>query len=223
MRRILLACGIVASLLYVAVDVVAAIRYPDYHSFTARAISELMARGAPTERLVDPLLLAYGVLMIGFGVGVWLSGSARRVHVTAGLLIAYAAIGLLGPTLFEMDVRTGGPPTAADVRHIGLTAVLVVFIFAAVGTGASIRGRGFRDYSYATLAIMLVSGILTGVAMRGPGPLARWVGVAERIDIGAFMLWVIVLAISLARERTITDAALPRDPGLPRTAALPAR
>src|SRR5690349_5570400 len=50
-RKSLLVCGILASLVYVAADVLAAIRYPEYHSFTSRAISELMANGAPTERL----------------------------------------------------------------------------------------------------------------------------------------------------------------------------
>ena len=103
LRRILLGCGIVASVLYVATDVAAAIWYPDYHSFTSRVISELMASGAPTERLVDPLFLIYGVLMLGFGVGMWMSDDRKRMHVAAALLLVYTAIGFLGPTLFEMN------------------------------------------------------------------------------------------------------------------------
>ena len=54
LRPALLACGVLASLLYVATDLLAAIRYPDYHGFRDQMISELMATGAPTERLVDP-------------------------------------------------------------------------------------------------------------------------------------------------------------------------
>jgi hypothetical protein len=55
-RQVLLACGILSSLLYLATDVLGGLRYEGY-SFTSQAISELMARGAPSEPLVDPLFL----------------------------------------------------------------------------------------------------------------------------------------------------------------------
>src|ERR1041384_977825 len=143
LRKCLLVCGILASLDYVGADVLAAIRYPEYHSFTARVISELMASGAPTERLVDPFFMLYGALMMAFGVGVWMSGRQRRVHITGGLLVTYAAIGFLGPTVGEMNMRgSGGNPTA-DVLHIALTSVVVLFLFGSVGFGASIRGPRF--------------------------------------------------------------------------------
>jgi hypothetical protein len=164
-------------------------------------ISELMARGAPTERLVDPFYLLYGLLMMAFGVGVWMSGPRKRVRITGGLLFAYAAIGLFGPTVFEMNMRGRGGNATADVLHIALTGVLVVLIFASVAFGASIWGRWFRLYSMSTLLMMVVFGVLTSLAMRGIGTGERtpWVGVMERIDIGAFLLWVLVLAISLFR------------------------
>jgi hypothetical protein len=168
-RKVLLVCGALASLVYVAADVLAAIRYPEYHSFTSRAISELMASGAPTEGLVDPLFLLYGPLMMAFGVGVWISGPAKRARITGGLLFAFAAIGLLGPTVFEMNVRGAGGDPTADVLHIAITSVLVLFIFAAVALGASMRGRWFRLYSFATLLIMFVFGALTSFAMGDVG------------------------------------------------------
>jgi len=65
LRKSLLVCGMLAWLVYVGVDVLAAIRYPEYHSFTSRAISELMASGAPTERLVDPLFRVHGTTVVG--------------------------------------------------------------------------------------------------------------------------------------------------------------
>src|SRR5262245_24558984 len=108
LRRSLLVCGMVASVLYIGIDVLAAIRYGEYHSFTSRVISELMASGAPTERLVDPLFLLYGVLMMAFAIGVWRSSRRRREHIMAGLLFAYATFGLLGPVFFEMNVRGTG-------------------------------------------------------------------------------------------------------------------
>ena len=53
LRKILLVCGILSSLLYVAIDALAALRYEDYHSYASQAISELGAIGAPTKPLVD--------------------------------------------------------------------------------------------------------------------------------------------------------------------------
>ena len=69
------------------------------YSFTSQAIGELMAIGAPSERLVDPLFITYGVLVLAFGVGVVREGlgRSRALRVAGALLIAYAAIGFTGP------------------------------------------------------------------------------------------------------------------------------
>jgi hypothetical protein len=219
LRRVLLACGTLASLLYAGTDVIAAIGYPEYHSFNARAISELMASGAPTERLVDPFFLVYGVLMMAFAVGVWMSGREKRARVVGALLFAYGSFGLLGPTVFEMNVRGSGGDPRADTLHIAVTMVLVLFILASVGFGASLRGRGFRLYSLATLLIMVVFGVLT--ALEAPtldtAEPTPWIGALERVNIGAFLLWVVVLAVSLwrvepssgARERKSSSDGVP--------------
>ena len=201
LRNVLLACGVLASLLYVGTDVAAAICYPAYHSFTAKVISELMATGAPTERLVDPPLLVYDVLMMAFAVGIWMSRPTRRAHAAAGLLFAYGALGLLGPTVFEMNVRGSGGPPMADYLHMAITGVLVVIIFAIVATAASLRGRAFRRYSYATIVAMIAFGIVTGMLSKGLGTAepTPWLGAAERLNVGAFLLWVAVLGVSLLR------------------------
>ena len=205
-RKLLLCCGILASLVYVGTDVLAAIEYGEYHSFTARVISELMARGAPTERLVDPPFILYDLLIMAFAVGIWRSSPLRRAHVVAGLLFAFGAFGLTGPTLFEMNVRGTGDG-AADVAHIVATGVLSLLILAAVAIGASIRGRAFRLYSYATLLVLVGFGVLTSLASRGlaTGAPTPWVGLVERVLIGAFLLWTAVLATSfLVAERRHT-------------------
>jgi CubicO group peptidase (beta-lactamase class C family) len=208
-RKALLACGLLSSLLYVGTDVLTAIRHGGYHSFTAQTISELSARGAPTKPLVDPLLVLYGLLALGFGVGVWGSaGGNRELRLTAGLLIGFAVVGLPGPWLFAMNLRGSGD-LGGDLPHIVLTGVLVLFIIAAVAAGAFAQGRRFRRYSLATLATILVFGVLVGleapaIAAGEPTP---WIGVAERACIGAFLLWVAVLAVSLLRADRGTAAA----------------
>jgi hypothetical protein len=120
-----------------------------------------------------------------------------------------------------MNVRCSRGDASVDVLHIAVTGVLVLFIFASVGFGASLRGRKFRFYSWATLLIMVVFSALTSLAMRGidRGEPTPWVGVTERIDIDAFLLWVEVLAISLLRIQKAADVGA-RDGPRPRHSAV---
>ena len=69
----------------------------------------------------------------------------------------------------------------------------------AIGLGSALFGKRFRIYSIVTIMAMLLFGILTGLASpRMEANLATpWMGVWERICIGAYMLWVVVLAIIL--------------------------
>ena len=220
MQRILLICGVVSSLLYVGTDLLAALFFGDYHSFTSQAISELMAVGAPTERFVDPLFLLNGVFMIAFTCGVWRAAGRNRVQrASAGFLLASAVIGMTGPVLFEMDLRGSGG-SRRDLLHIALTAVIVLLILSAIGVGAFARGRWFRVYSFATIATMVVFGALAGYQARelASGAPTPWLGATERIDIGAYLLWVLVLAVSLLRDQRPT---VPRSPKSRRPGQIP--
>jgi len=198
-KKILLACGILSSLLYVGIDALAAIRFGNYHSYASQAISELGARGAPTKPMVDPLFIAYDMLILAFGVGVWASANGRRaLRLIGWLVIGIAAVGLVTP---PMNLRGTGS-ISADMPHIVLTGVLVLLILAAIASGASLYGRRWRTYSFATLVTLLISGGLTGLdasrlAAHEPTP---WLGLLERINIGAYLLWMLVLAIALWRE-----------------------
>ncbi len=188
--------------MYVGADVLAALQYPDYHSYTSQAISELTAVGAPTKDLVEPLFMAYAILAIAFGVGVWTSAPRQRgLHLLGGLLVGIGAVSLLAP-LAPMHLRGTGN-ISSDAPHIVLTTVTVLFILAAIGFWAFLFGRRFRRYSLATLLTLLVFGAWTGfestrLAAQQPTP---WLGVAERTHIGAYLLWVLVLAVTLLRSR----------------------
>ena len=204
-RKILLVCGILSSLLYVGIDTLAALRYGHYHSYTTQAISELAAIGAPTRDLVEPLFLTYGVLLLAFGVGIWTYAVRKRaLRVIGALLIAIAALGFVTP---PMNLR-GTSDVSGDLPHIVLMSVIVLFILLAVGLGASLYGTRWRLYSFATLLTIIVSGAWTGfeasrLAWQQPAP---WLGVAERINVGAYLLWIVILAISLLRAKSAASA-----------------
>ena len=206
-RKTLLACGILSSLVYVALNVLGALRYEGY-SLTSQTVSELSAIGAPSRSLVLSLGLTYHVLVFAFGWGVWRSAGGRRaLRVVAGLLLVFGVMGVAAPFV-PMHPR-GQPTSLTDTLHIALTAVTVLLMLVAMGVGATAFGKRFRIYSIATILALLVFGALAG--LDGPRIQANlptpWVGVTERINIGVFLLWVVVLAIALWRGQERADQA----------------
>jgi hypothetical membrane protein len=198
LRKALLACGVLSSLLYLGIDALAALRFGDYHSYTAQAISELGAIGAPTRELVEPLFMTYNVLLLAFAVGVWATaGRKRALRLIGALLAGIVAVGLVTPPMYLRGTGHG----SGDLPHIVFTGLIVVFILSATASGTSLYGRRWRIYSWATLLVLLVSGAWTGVEAQrlAAGQLTPWLGVAERINIGAYLLWVAVLATILVR------------------------
>jgi hypothetical membrane protein len=200
--RVLLACGLASSLLYLATDVLGGLRYEGY-SFTSQAISELGAIGAPSKSLVDPLFLAYDVLALAFGIAVIREAAGRgwALRITGVLLAAHALVGLAGVRGFEMQQRGAGS-LATDLRHIVLTSVIVSLLLAAIGVGAFALGRRFRIYSLATLATVIAFAALTGVyAPRlAAGQPTPGLGIVERIDVYSIMLWLAVFSVALLRH-----------------------
>jgi hypothetical protein len=204
--NVLLACGVLYPLVYaVANDVVAATRYEGY-SRMSQAVSELSASGAPTRPFLTAMLPIFSALMIAFGIGVWQSADGdRALRVTGGLLVAHgitAPLWLLAPMSQREEIAIGGG-TVSDTMHIVLSAVTVLLILSQIGFGAAALGKRFRLYSILTAAAVLVAGALTGmqsskIETGEPTPL---LGLAERISIGAWLLWVAVLAVALLRAQ----------------------
>ena len=198
---VLLICGIVAAVLYFAMNVFVPLQWQGY-SFASQVISELSAIDAPTRSLWVPLGIAYGVLMVAFGWGVWVSGRGNRPLRTAGaLILIYSIIGLAWPPMHQREVVAAGGGTLTDTLHIAWSAAWVIFMLAAIAFSAFALGKRFRRYSLATLAILVAFGILTGVeapklSANLPTPL---IGVWERIQIGVVIVWDIVLAVALLR------------------------
>ena len=199
----LLACGFLASLIYLATDIVGGLFYQGYN-FSSQAISELGATGAPSKGLVDPLFIIYGLVMLAFGLGVIREAGKkdRALRFTGVLATLYAAIGL--PSMFFAMHQRGSGGMSSDLPHIVLTAVLVLLLLLVIGFGAFALGSRFRVYSFATLLTVVVFGALTApyarrIAAGEPTPL---LGIIERIDVYAALLWIAVLSISLVRRST---------------------
>jgi hypothetical protein len=105
--------------------------------------------------------------------------------------------------MHQREVLAAGGGTLSDTLHIVLAFVTVPLFLLTVGFGAAAFGRRFRLYSIATLVIAFVFGVLTG--LDGPRISANlptpYIGLWERINIGVYMIWLVVLAVALLRMR----------------------
>jgi hypothetical protein len=199
--KLLLACGILSPLLFVAMNVFVP-RLFDGYSLASQTVSELSAIGAPTRPLWVWLGTVYCLLFAAFGWGVWKSaGRNWPLRVAGALMVANGVVSLFWP---PMHLR-GQELTLTDTMHIVWTIVTGLLVMLAVGFAAAAFGKRFRLYSNATLMIFFVFGALTG--MEGPRVAANlptpWIGVWERIIIAAQMLWIAVLAVTLLRNQAV--------------------
>jgi hypothetical protein len=201
--RVLLVLGLLYPLFYVVInDVVAAARYRDY-SRLSQAISELSGTSAPTRHLLTATIPAAMGLLICFGVGVWRSAhGGASLRAAGGLLVAHATtfpLWALSPMTSREEML--GPIAPNDVGHLLLTALTLMFILLQTGFAATALGGRFRMYSRVTAIAVVVMGGLTALQSvqlpRGPTP---WLGLFERASVGAWLLWLAVLALVLLRK-----------------------
>jgi len=199
-----LVCGVLSSLLYVAMNIVVPGQWPGYDS-ASQVVSELSAVGAPTRPLWVVLGLAYTLLVVSFGWGVRMAADGnRRLRIAGILILIYGALGIAWP-FAPMHLREALAAGASDVRdtlHITFGVATEIIYLLALGFAAAALGRAFRIYSIATFVVLLGFGVLTfrdapRLSANQPTPL---IGVWERINIAVFLLWVIVLAIALLRR-----------------------
>lgn len=201
-RKKLLICGLVSSLLYVTTDMLASWWYEGY-SYTDQNISELLATGAPTRPFMLGVSVVYNLLVAAFAAGVWRSsGPKQTARITGAMILGYAILSMITPLFFQMDMR-GAAVTPRGSLHGPMTAVMSLFILLSMGFGATMLGKRFRNYSIATIVIVILFGILTvlQVPQLEAGQSTPWMGLTERVNIYATMLWFALLSIGLLRTQ----------------------
>jgi hypothetical protein len=204
---ILLATGVASSVLYIVVDIIASLRYEDYH-YADQEVSELLAAGAPSRSLMLVLnVIPYNLLVITFAGGVWVMWHHRRAgRLAAILLTAYALTGAAGGGIFNMDRReviAAGDASWRNAMHPPATIVMSLLVVGAIVAASRMLDNRLRYFSYGTIATLMIFGALTStqvgqMANDKPTP---WMGIEERVNIYALMLWVAVLAVALMRDQ----------------------
>lgn len=204
--RILLSCGIVSSLFYLFMNVFVPLKYEGYNS-ASQTISELSAIDAPTRDLWVALGVIYALLTFVFGLGILRSTPRKRsLRITGILMMFHGVTGMLWP-LFPMHQRqvlAAGGGSITDTMHIVLSAFTVLLMMVMIGISSIAFGNKFKVFSFVTIVLLVCFGALTGLNspdMEANRP-TPWMGVWERISIGVYMVWVMVLAgILLAFNR----------------------
>lgn len=208
-----LACGLLSALLYAAMLVVVPLAWSDYSS-ASQTVSELSAIDAPTRLLWMSLGIVWTLLYGGFGWAVWKTGESNRALRMAGAAILLAAIlGIFWPPMHLREVLAEGGGTLTDTLHIVWTAANGVLTIVAMLLGAAALERGFRVYSIASIVVVVAAGVVTSRSASDleanlPTP---WMGVWERVNIAAWLLWVAVLSLMLLRRTAHETRASPGD------------
>jgi len=207
--------GLVGVIVYCAAVVLGGLLWPTY-SHTAQPVSDLIAIGSPVKSLLDPLFLLYNVLTAAFAWG--LRGTVRRtVHSArawwpgvagAWALLVEAMAGVM--TLAFPEGQGGvhsqiGPEGFAHILFAGISSVCTLLAIPLLGHWLSVQfsRAWFRLFSFGAAAAVALTGIATAVAIGNRLP---WGGLAERLTIGCFLVWL-AAAAALIRPTTPTGGA----------------
>ena len=90
-----------------------------------------------------------------------------------------------------------------------MSAVTVAFILSQIGFSAAAFGWRFRLYATVSAVAVVVFGTMTSVQARSVaiGEPTPWMGLAERLSIAPWLLWMAVLAVMLMTARYADPAA----------------
>jgi hypothetical protein len=205
--KLLVFSGIVMFGVYIGMDIVASRAYDGY-SYRDQTISELSAIGAPTRNFWMAMSPLHQILAFAFAFGVvQLAGNRRRLRLVGWLLLGFAVTNVLWwfAPMHQREVLAAGGGTWQDTMHLVLGGISSVLFFATIGVGAFAFGRGFRLYSFVTVAALLVFGTLMSMQTGGvsENESTAWLGIWERIAVEGSLLWQAVFAAVLlwdARE-----------------------
>lgn len=203
--KLLLICGIVSALFYTAMNIFIPMTWPQY-DWMSQTVSELSAIGAPTRTLWNWLCIPYSLLNVAFSVGVLLSARSNKKLGIAGFLLFFLSmVGLLWPfaPMHQRISLAAGASSLSDMMHIGLGILTELLFLLALYFTASAFGKRFRIFSVMAFLAILLFGFLTFLIAPDlqkslPTP---FLGVWERINIGVFLLWTIVLALMLLYKK----------------------
>ena len=152
--RVLNAAGIAAPVLWVAAVVYIGSLRPEY-SHSRQYISELAARGTPTQHLMQVAgFLLPGLMVVAFGLLVGLSAHTKLAGAGAALLIV-GGIARIAAGVFPLDPCCAPiAPSFSERMHNAAGATYVLATSAAVLIWCSVSERTFRTRAHWFRAVL---------------------------------------------------------------------
>jgi hypothetical membrane protein len=194
MKSLFLLAGPLATIIYVFTVIYGAAIRPGY-SHVYNFISELISAKAPNKEKLNPLFLAFNILTGVFAVGFLLSSAGGSLTGRwAALVLIVEAIAGFATVFFPQDERTD-PVTPTGTMHIVLAGLSSLTTMGAM----LLAGLWFNSipaiYTFISLAVVFITGGMTAVATGRKSPVA---GLLERITIGGFLQWMLVVGLLLS-------------------------
>jgi hypothetical protein len=195
--RLLLTCGVVGAVLFVVTFLIDGATRPGYRPLY-HPVSALALGSRGWVQISN--FVVTGLLMIAAAVG-----TREALDVTFGpALLALLGVGLVVSGLFPMDPMRGyppgtepGTPAILSRRHKVHDAFgFVVFASlaaAAIAFGLALEG-GWRIYSFATAALIIVLIVVFGAAWERDSPRT---GLLQRLMVLVGWTWIALLCLSL--------------------------
>jgi hypothetical membrane protein len=199
-KNILYYAGMASVISYLLVNIIGGIITPNY-SYVVNAVSELSQAGAENRILISPFLLLSSMMGILFALGIishYPYGRNKLIFIGGVALIIMGAFTSLTSTIFPMD-PFGENTTFAGTMHLVLVGISAVLIFPAllmigIGFYREKNWRSFRSYTFISILIILISGVLSIVVIANGIEL---IGLVERIAVYTYFLWIFLLSYKL--------------------------
>jgi hypothetical protein len=200
--------GLVAVGAYLAATAVGGVVHPGY-SHVRDSISELTSSAAPHRLPLAVVYVGYNLACAAFGWALRrLAPRSRLLRAIAWLSVAGAVAGIGQVTWFPQDTigpeGTSGAVTTAGQVHLALAGVsaaitVATTILAGLAFRRDVRAPYPARVSFWCAAAILVTGPVAALAVG-----SDVMGLAERLPIGCFLVWLtLVSAWALRAARPV--------------------
>lgn len=202
-KNIFFLSGLAGALLYLLADIIGHLIEPGF-IFISNPVSELSETGADHRLLFGVILVSSSIMGVVFGITIlskYKFKENKLIFIGGSLLGVMSLCTTLTATIFPMD-PVGSDATIPGIMHLVLVGISVLMIFPAVillGIGIK-RKYGltwFRNYSLITLGILIISGGSSPFIVNN---MEHLMGLAERINVYTFYLWIVIMADNLFKE-----------------------
>jgi hypothetical protein len=207
--KVLSVFGILSPIIYIIGIIVGGLIRPGY-SQISHYVSELLVFNAPNRLFLVPLFSISQVFMCIFGFGLFMvfnpetSPLSPRKGLSGFIIIGVLGLlGLASTDIFPMDLQ-GTSATIQGLMHLILVgAQSLGSMVAILLIGLWFKNNGFTGYSIYSIISLVIVFITIIISIIGIAQGSQFIGLFERLIIGAFMQWVIVIGIWLYGHKLV--------------------